>query len=141
MFLAEIGKFVGAKVAAAVIFIAVTAGGLWCWQHPEEVRAFGRVIKLALIWIAVAAALPWTSFVFIRPLLGLQSNMQSATSAAILSVGFIAAYWLVDVGFAFYLADWSVSGALSWIVLILGLLAAGAYNFVICESLARHVDR
>ena len=39
MILAEVGKFVGAKVATALIFVAVLAGGLWCYKNPEAVSA------------------------------------------------------------------------------------------------------
>ena len=50
--LAEIGKFVGAKVAAAIIFLAVTAAGIWCYQNPDAVRAFGVVVKHTLISVS-----------------------------------------------------------------------------------------
>lgn len=137
----EIGKFIGAKVAGALILLAVVAGGIWCWQNPEAVKAFGHAVKVTLIWIVVAAALPWSSYVFMRPLLGVQAKQQTASGAAAVSIGVIAAFCLIDVLLAGWLADWSISGALTWMVVIIGFLAAGAYNFVICESLARYVDR
>ncbi len=140
MILAEIGKFLGAKVATAIIFLAVLAGGIWCYQNPETVKAFGHALKMALLWIVVAAALPWSSYLFIRPLLRFQAGQASAGAASAVSVAVIAAFWVVDVMLAFYLADWGVSGTMTWIVLLLGLVAAGANNFVICESLARYVD-
>lgn len=140
MILAEIGKFVGAKVAAAVIFLAVVAGGVWCYQNPEAVKAFGHVVKLTLLWIVVAAALPWSSYVFMRPLLRFQADQLSASGAAAVSIAVIAAYWLIDIALAFCLGDFGDAGTFTWIVLLLGFLAAGTYNFVICESLARHVD-
>ncbi|RIK68016.1 MAG: hypothetical protein DCC65_04075 [Planctomycetota bacterium] len=137
---AEIGKFVGAKVATAVIFLAVAAGGIWCYQNPESVKAFGVVVKHTLIWLVVAAALPWSSYLFMRPLMARQAKMQSAYGAAMVSLGVIAAFWLVDVLLALWLADWSIAGGFTWFVVILGFIAAAAYNFVICESLARHVS-
>jgi hypothetical protein len=140
MVLAEIGKFVGAKLAAAIITVAVIAAGLWCWQHPETVKAFGNVIKLTMVWVLVAAALPWTSFLFMRPLLKFQSDSLSTGSAGAVGIAVIAGYWLIDAGLAFWLADWSISGAMSWFVVVVGLLAAAVYNFVICESLARYAD-
>lgn len=137
---AEIGKFVGTKIAAVIISLAVIAGVFWCWQHPEAVKAFGNVVKLTFVWIIVSAALPWSSYVFMRPLLRFQARQLSSNGAAVVSVAVIAAYSLFDVLFGFYLADWSVSGTLTWVVLLLGFIAAGAYNMVICESLARYVD-
>ncbi|MBN2562542.1 MAG: hypothetical protein JXQ75_16580 [Phycisphaerae bacterium] len=140
MILAEMGKFVGTKIAAAIIFLAIAAGGYWCYKHPEAVKAFGHVVKLTLLWIVVAAALPWSSYLFMRPLLGFQSSRLSTNGAAALSIAVIAAYCVIDIVFAFFLGDFIGSGTLTWIVLLLGFLAAGAYNYVICESLARHVE-
>ena len=141
MILAEIGRFVGAKVAAAAITVAVVAAGIWCWQHPETVRAFGHAIKVTLLWTGIAAALPWTSFLFMDPLLKFQSERLSTNAAGAVGLMVIAAYWLIDIVLAFWLADWSLSGAMSWFVVLVGLLAAAVYNFVICESLARYADR
>lgn len=140
MLIAEIGKFIGARVATAAIGLAVLAGGIWCYQNPEAVKAFGSAVKLTLVWLAVAAALPWTSYLFMRPLLEYQARQGSATGAAATSLAVIGGYCLIDVMLAFWLAGWSVSGAMSWLVLILGFVAAAAYNFVICESLARRAD-
>lgn len=140
MILAEIGKFVGAKVATAIIFIACLAGAYWCYQNPDSVRAFGSALKLTLVWVLVVAALPWTSWLFMRPLLDFQAKLQSAHGAALASLGVIGAFWMFDVLFALWLAGWSITGGLTWIVVILGFIAAAAYNFVICESLARHAN-
>jgi len=138
--LADIGKFVGAKVATAAIFIAVAAGGFWCYQNPESVKAFGSVVKYTLIWLVVAAALPWSSYLFMRPLLALQAKQTTASGAAIVSLGLLGTYCLLDIVLALWLAGGGVSGSLAWFVLIVGFAAAAAYNFVICESLARHVE-
>ncbi|MEE8386577.1 MAG: hypothetical protein V3S01_11750, partial [Dehalococcoidia bacterium] len=102
MILAEIGKFLGAKVATAIIFLAVLAGGIWCYQNPETVKAFGHALKMALLWIVVAAALPWSSYLFIRPLLRLQAVQASAGDASAVSVAVIASFCVVDVMLAFY---------------------------------------
>lgn len=140
MILADIGKFVGAKVAAAIILLATAAGGVWCYYNWDSVLAFGHVVKLTLFWIALVAVLPWSSFLFMRPLLRFQSEQLSTHGAAVLSVAVIAAFCLIDILLAVYLGDFAGSGTFTWIVVLLGFLAAGAYNFVICESLARYVE-
>jgi len=140
LILADMAKFVGAKVATALIFIAVAAGGYWCYRNPEALKATAQVVKLTIIWIVVAAALPWSSYLFMRPLLAKQSSVQSTGGAAAISVAVIGVYTLVDILLALWMASWSVSGGFTWMVLILGFAAAAAYNFVICESLARHAD-
>ena len=140
MWLAELGKFVGAKVAGAVITIAVAAGGIWCYYNWDTVQGWGHVVKLVLVWLLVVAALPWTSFFYMRQLLDYQNLITSAKLANVVSVSLIGFYCLIDVAIALWLADWSITGAFTWFVVLLGFLAAGAYNFVICESLARHAD-
>ena len=47
---------------------------------------------------------------------------------------------LVDAVFAFYLADWSVTGTLTWMVLLLGFLCAGVYNFMVCDFQAARFE-
>ncbi len=141
MVLAEAGKFVGAKIASAIIFIGVAAGGIWCWQNWGDVKDFGSALLDVLIWLVIVAALPWSSYLFMRPLLAFQGNLQSEKAAAGVSIGLIAVYLLADAIAAFSMGDFSGSGAFTWFVLFLGFAAAGAYNFIICESLARHLDR
>lgn len=140
MILTEIGKFIGAKVAGALITLAVIAAGIWVWRNPETVKALGNVILLTFIWLMVTAALPWSCYLFMRPMLRWQSEMQGAGAAALVGVGAIVAFWVIDILLAFWLAGWSISGGFTWFVVLLGFIAAGAYNYVICESLARHLD-
>ena len=141
MILSKVTELVGAKIAGAVITLAVVAGAYWCYQHPEEVRAFGRVVKYTLFWLVLTAALPWSSYLFMRPMMDLQARMTSPQAASMLSIGLIAAYTGVNILHALWLASWNIQGGLTWLVVILGFAAAAAYNYVICESLARHVDR
>ena len=141
MALAEIGQFVGKKTAGAIITIAVVAGGIWCWQHPGEVKALGQVVKLVFVWLLIAAALPWSSYLFMRPMLRFQSENLSAGGAAVAGFAMIGAYTCVDVLVALYMNEWTAfSGGFTWLVVLIGFAAAAAYNYVICESLARHAD-
>lgn len=128
-----IGKYVGAKVVTTACVFAAAAAGYWFYQHPEDLRSLWSIIKLSLAWIGLAAALPWTSFLLMRWVLKFESN----TAGYLL----LAAYCVVDIMAALWLAGWHVGGSLAWTVLILGFIAAGTYNFVVCESLARYVDR
>ncbi|MCZ6681593.1 MAG: hypothetical protein O7B26_00310 [Planctomycetota bacterium] len=140
VFLAEIGKFVGTKVASAIIFLAVVAGGIWTWQNWDTVVAIGGVLKRVLIWIVLVGGLPWSSYLFMGPLLQFQSRLQTANIAGMVSVAIIGVFCAIDILLAFWLADWGFTGGFTWFVVMLGFVAAGAYNFVICESLARHVE-
>lgn len=138
--IADMAKFVGGKIATALIFLAVAAGAYWCYQNPAALKSMAQVVKLTIVWIVIAAALPWSSYLFMRPLLARQSAMQSAGGAAATSIAVIGVYSFADILLALWMAGWSVNGGFTWLVLILGFAAAAAYNFVICESLARQVD-
>ncbi len=141
MIWSEIGKFVGAKIASALIFIAVAAGGIWCYYNWDTVQSAGRVLLNTIIWIGIVAALPWSSYLIMKPLMGLQADLNSERAAAAVSVGVIAAYTIIDITIAFWWLEWDAMSGFSRFVVIVGFIAAAAYNFVICESLARHVDR
>jgi hypothetical protein len=91
-----------------------------------------HVIRLVLVWLGFVAVWPWALF-FVPPLvLRTESNLSSAIM--------LLAYLLVDVVVAFWLGGWHISGALTWVVLLAGLLAAGVYNFIVCEYLAGRAE-
>ncbi len=128
-----IGKYVGGKVVTILCLLGAGLAGYWFYTHPDEIRTLWSVVRLALAWIAFAAVLPWSSFAMMKWVLRFESN----AAGAIL----LAAYSVLDIVAALWLAGWQVRGALAWTVVLVGWLAATAYNYVICESLARHVDR
>src|SRR5258706_10385581 len=131
MFLADMGKFVGGKVAGTLIVAATLGGGYWCYQHPEVLKAGWTLVKLTLVWIVVAAALPWSSYLFMQPLLAKQSQIQSARAAGTVGIAIIAGFTLADILLALHLAEGAIHGSFTWLVVILGFAAAAAYNFVI----------
>ena len=133
MILEAIGKYVGGKVVTAVCVIASAAAVLWFWRHPESAAQLWQIVKYALAWIGFAAVLPWASFAVLPFVLKSESNAVSVALLAVIS--------LCDILMALWLCGWHVAGALGWSVLILGFIAAGAYNFVVCESLARQLEQ
>ncbi len=78
MIWADIGKFVGSKVASVIITVAVLFGGYWCYENWDTVKGFGHGVKIFLFWLVLVGALPWSSFLFMRPLLAFQSRLASA---------------------------------------------------------------
>lgn len=128
-----IGKYVGAKVVTALCALGAVLAGIWFWRHPEDLRALWTTVRLSMAWIAFALVLPWTCFPMLGWLLKLESNLAGAL--------LLGGYLLLDVLAALWLAGWHVSGSLAWLVLIVGWLAAAAYNYIICESLARYAER
>lgn len=123
-----IGKYVGGKVITAILVFAVAAGGYWCYTHPEQLQTLGTVMKYVLVWLGLVIVLPWASF-FVT---GWAVKQDSNLAGGLLLAGLT----LVDALFALYLADWSIHGALTWMVVLLGLLSAGVYNFLVCDFVA-----
>lgn len=129
---AAVGKFVGSKLVTAVLVVGVAGGLIWFWKHPEDLRAIWETIKVALAWIGLAAVLPWALFFMVPVARKFDSN---AASAVVLLF-----YFALDALAALWLADWNVEGALSWTVVLLGLLAAAVYNFLVAETVDNHID-
>lgn len=131
--LAGIGKFVGSKVLSAVLIVTGAMVLIWYWQlSPESKQAIWSAIQYALLWIGLAAALPWGLFFLPAMVVRAESNLASAA--------LLLGYLIVDVVVALWLAGWKVSSTAAWVVLILGFLAAAVYNFLVCEFLAGRSD-
>jgi len=128
----SVAQYVGGKLLTAVLVVSAALAGLWFYKHPENLASLWGTLKLTLAWIGFVAVLPWALF-FVPPrILRAESNLASA----LMLIGYV----MLDVLIAFWLAGWSVAGALTWVVLILGFLSAGVYNFVVCEFLASHAE-
>lgn len=125
-----LGKYVGGKVLTAILVVTSAMVVIWYWQLPaEDKEAIWSGIKHALIWVGFAGVLPWALF-FVPPM------MVRAESNLISALGLIG-YLVLDVLAALWLAGWHISGALTWLVVILGFGCAAIYNFVVCEYLAQ----
>ena len=128
----SVGKYVGGKVLTAVLVVSGVLAGIWFYQHPDDIARLWTAIKLALCWLGFVAVLPWALFFVVPIILRTESNLVSALMLA----GFLT----VDVLVAFWLAGWSVAGALSWVLLFLGFLIAALYNFLVCEFIATRAE-
>ncbi len=120
-----IGEYVGGRVLTAVLFVTGAAAVIWFYKHPEHWDAMWSVIGRGAAWIGVVVALPWACFFAPRWIMRKDSNAAG--------VALLAAYLAVDVAAALLLAGGSDHGTFTWIVFILGFLAAGAYNLVVCD--------
>ncbi len=129
---AGIAQFVGGKVLTAILIVATAASLIWFWKHPESLRALWETIKDALAWIGFAIVFPWAMFFVPAKVIKLESN----AAAAMMLIGFLA----VDVLVAFWLSEWGIHGALTWVVAMLGFLSAGVYNFLVCDYLAERME-
>ena len=132
MLIESIGKYVGGKVVTAMCVVASGAALIWFWRHPESARALWTVVKYGIAWLGFAGVLPWLLYPLLPKILRYESN---AASVAVL-----LALWLADALCALWLCGWRLSDALGATVVLFGTLGAAAYNFVVCESLARQVE-
>jgi len=127
--LQAVAKYVGAKLLGAAIFVTCLVILIWYWQlDPQTKAAIWFTLRNGLVWIAFAAVWPWALFFVPALVVRAESNLASALT--------LLGYWAADILAGLWLAGWRVQGALSWTVLLLGFLAAGVYNFVVCEYLA-----
>jgi hypothetical protein len=129
---ATIGKFVGAKVLTALLVVSAGASLIWFWKHPEVLQALWAGLKGVLAWLGFVIVLPWSLFFVTVKVVKMESNQ----AAVALVLGFLA----VDIIVALWLADWSITGALTWVVVLLGFLTAGVYNFLVCDYVADQLD-
>ncbi len=129
---AQIGKYVGGKVLGAVLAVLVFGCGLWAWKHPEELRAIGHVLKYVAIWVGIGLVLPWAVF----PVMPWVVKRESNVAGALLLAGLTAA----DAFIALLMTGVRELGTLTWLVLWLGFLSAGVYNFVVCNFQANRIE-
>ncbi len=129
---AAIGKYVGGKVLTAALVVAAAGGVIWFWRHPEDLQRIWSVLKSVLVWMGLVIVLPWAGYFGTAWVVRRESNVAAAVLLVVLTG--------IDAVFAFYLANWSVNGVLSWTVMLLGLLCAAVYNFVVCDYQAGRLE-
>ena len=100
------------------------------WTNPAYVGVwirsrtwYGRV----LMWMVIVALVPFATARVVKPLLAQESN---ALNAAVLG-----AHTLIDVLAAWLMMGFGRGGAVL-ILVVLGAIAGGVYNYVIGERLA-----
>lgn len=125
-------KYIGGKTLTAILVVGTGASLIWFWKHPEALKALWATLKGVLAWLGFVAVLPWATFFVPGKVVRLESNRGAAAM--------LAGYVVVDVLVALWLADWSVSGTLTWVLVVLGFLTAGVYNFLVCDFLAERFE-
>ncbi len=131
--LAAIGQYVGSKVVTAVLVVSGAGAVIWFWNHPEQLETIWSTVKYVVAWLGFVLVLPWATFFVTSWVVSKDSNV----AAAVMLIG----YLLADVLVAFWMIG-RVTGhaALTWVVLVLGFLAAGVYNFKVCEFQAERLE-
>lgn len=129
---ATLAKYVGGKVLTVLVLFGCVCAGYWFYTHPEHLQAVGRVVGYSLAWIGLVVVLPWAGFLLTTRVVAMDSNVASA----LLLLG----YAVADIVAALMLAGVRGHNWLAWIVLLIGFLSAGVYNFLVCEYQASRLE-
>ncbi|MBI4719518.1 MAG: hypothetical protein HY763_17110 [Planctomycetes bacterium] len=131
--LTTFGQYIGGKVVTSILAALLIGGGIWFWNHPEQLATIWRTLQYVLVWLGITVALPWATF-FVTPWV---VSKDSNAAAGLMLLGytvadFVVAWWLIG--------SLRGLGTLSWMVLLLGFLAAAVYNFKVCEYQAQQAE-
>lgn len=127
-----LAKYLSGKVIGIVLLVCGIIVVIWYLRLTDEQRAtIWSTARGTLIWAGCVAALPWALFFVPGWVMRFESNLASAAMLA----GFLA----LDIVLALFLSG-PVTYAWQKIALLFGFLCAAAYNFVVCEFLARRSE-
>lgn len=131
--LTAIGQYVGGKVVTAILVVSGAGAVIWFWKHPEHLQTIWQTLKYVVAWIGFVLVLPWATF-FVTPwVVSKDSNL----AAAMMLTGYV----LADAIVAFCLIGRVTGlGGFTWILLLLGFLAAAVYNLKVCEHQADRLE-
>lgn len=119
----------GEKILGWIAFALIVALGFGIYKIGAPGRqALWEAIWRTSLWVAVAAALPWTARLFIRRVLETGSNWAG--------VVLIAGYVLIDALLGVILLNGFPTGGWGWLLALAALALAGTYNFLVAEYLS-----
>lgn len=123
-----VGKIVG--VASLVIGVIAI---IWYWNlDPATKEAMWDGIKAVLIFLAVAAVLPWATFFLSVFTVHAESNKV----AVLLLIG----YFVLDVAVAMILIGGFPSTGMRWLGWGALVMLASGYNFTIADYIAERME-
>ncbi len=123
---------VGEKVLTGIIFalLIVLAVGVYR-MGPEARGAIISGIGRTLVWIGIAALLPWSVRLFIRRLIEIGQNW--------VGLALITGLTVIDVVVGLILIGGLPAGGWGWFSAVTALGIVATYNYLVCEYLAdRH---
>ena len=131
--LTAVGQYVGGKVVTAILVVSGAGAVIWFWKHPEHLQTIWQTLKYVVAWIGFVLVLPWATF-FLTPWV---ASKDSNAAVAVMLAGYV----LADAIVAFCLIGRVTGlGGFTWILLLLGFLAAAVYNLKVCEHQAERLE-
>ncbi len=128
-----VAKYLGGKVLTAILVVACALVVIWYWRlDPSAREALWSSVKGVLIWLGFVAVFPWALFFVPTLVVKAESNAVSAFT--------LLGYLAVDVAVAFLLSGGSWGSTWQAVLMCVGFLAAGVYNFMVCDFLAERAE-
>ena len=120
---------VSEKVLGYVALAIVVLVGIAIYQMPAETKgAIWSGIWRSIVWVVLAAGVPWTAALFIRRVLEISSNWAG--------LGLVGGLTLVDLILGIALMTGWPSGGWTWAAAIGAMAVATTYNYLVAEYLA-----
>lgn len=117
------------RVLSLVALGLVVLAGVALWQMgPEGRAAIWSAIWRTALWLALAAALPWTGRLFIGRVLAVGANWAGLV--------LIAALTAIDLIVGLVLIGGLPAGGWGWLAALAALGLAATYNYFVAEYLA-----
>lgn len=111
----------------ALALIALAAVALWR-MGPEGRGALWEGAWRTALWLALAAALPWSARFFMGRILEVGANWAGAA--------LIAALTGLDLGIGVFLMRGLPDSGWGWVAGLAALAVAGTYNYLVAEYLS-----
>jgi hypothetical protein len=126
-------KTVTGKVISGIAGLVIVLAGISWWRMDPATKDMllsgtGKIVS----WGFVVLLIPWATFFVVGWIARLDTN---AAGAAL-----VFAYTLLEVLFLAWLFGWSLPGPTAWSFFAVGTLAAGVYNFFVCDWIAEKVE-
>lgn len=117
------------KVLGYIALAIVLLVGIAVYQMPAETKgAIWSGIWRSIVWVIIAAGVPWSAALFVRRVLEISSNWAG--------VGLVAGLTLVDLIAGVVLMTAWPSGGWTWAAAIGAIAVAATYNYLVAEYLA-----
>jgi hypothetical protein len=123
-----LGRLAEKVLTLIALGLVVLCGVALYRMEPQTRQAIWEGIWRTIVWVVIAAGLPWITRLFIGRLLEVSSNWAG--------IALLAALTLADaVAGAILMPSWPGSGW-GWTAALAALAVAGLYNYLVTEYLA-----
>ncbi|MBC7784608.1 MAG: hypothetical protein H7144_12290 [Burkholderiales bacterium] len=122
-------KRIAGVVLTGAVALGVIIGAIsWFQMSPQDRAEMLGSVGRVLVWLGIAAVLPWATYFFTTLVAKRESNLLAGVM--------IAAYTFVDGAALWLLFELSGLSTAGIFLIVLGLLSALTYNLLVCDWIA-----